>query len=312
MTSTPLAIERVERLQPDVAADVSALLERAEVHERHSPVGEHKLVRLIAGHEGHFALLARTDGTLTGYAQAARFPARRRLPSRVAAELLVDRSHRGRGIGRALLDRLADEARTIGVERLDAWAHHPGPAATGLAATAGMRPTRRLWQMGMPLDAVAQRHRRAPELEGVRIRGYRDEDAEALARVVREAFPEHPENADFSVADIEALALLDWFDPATVLLAEEAANGRLVGVHWVKVDPDGDSGEVYLLAVAPEARGRGLGAALLLIGLEEMRRRRLSLAYLYVDWDNPGAIELYRRTGFRHEHMDTCYSLELR
>jgi ribosomal protein S18 acetylase RimI-like enzyme len=38
----------------------------------------------------------------------------------------------------------------------------------------------------------------------------------------------------------------------------------------------------------------------------------LRLAYLYVDSDNEPALDLYRRTGFRHEHMDTCYSLDLR
>lgn len=313
MTSaTPVSIERVERLDPGVGADVSALLGRAKVHEGHSPIGEHKLVRLIAGHGDDFALVARLDRALVGYAQASRFDARQRLPSRVAAELLVDPAHRGRGIGRALLDRLAGEARSLGVDRLDAWAHHPGPAATGLASAFGMRPTRRLWQMGMALDAVTERHRSPPVLEAIRIRSYRPADADALAAFVRDAFPEHPENADFAPADIAALSRVDWFDPTTILLAEEAGSNRLLGMHWVKVDPGGDSGEVYVLAVARAARGRGLGRALLLIGLEEMRRRGLRQAYLYVDSDNEAAIDLYRRTGFRHEHMDTCYSLELR
>jgi mycothiol synthase len=313
MTSaSPVAIERVDELDPDVEAEMSALLARTEVHEGHSPIGEHKLVRPIAGQGDAFALLARLDRALVGYARASRFTARQRLPSRVASELLVDRVHRGRGIGRALLDRLAREALRLRVERLDAWVHHPGPAAIGLAAAFGMRPTRHLWQMGTALDTVASRHPSPPGLEGIRVRGYGPADGEALAAVVRDAFPEHPENADFAPADIDALSRLDWFDPATILLAEEAGSGRLIGVHWVKVDPGRDSGEVYLLAVTRAMRGRGLGSALLLIGLVEMRRRGLRLAYLYVDSDNEAAIELYQRTGFRHEHVDTCYSLDLR
>jgi mycothiol synthase len=312
MTSArPLTIERVERLDSATAAEVSTLVERSHVHERHSAVGEHKLVRLLAGDAEAFALLARAEDSLVGYAQASCYAARRRLPPRVAAELVVDPAQRGRGIGRALLARLVDEARRLGVERLDAWAHHPDPAATGLAASYGMRPTRHLWQMAMLLDRMAERHRRPAAVAGVRLRTYVADDAEALATVVRDAFPEHPENADFGTADIEALARLDWFDPSTILLAEDEAAGELLAVHWMKLEPDSDAGEVYLLAVSPRAQGRGLGRAMLLAGLEQMRQRAVRLAYLYVDAENEAAIELYREAGFRHEHLDTCYSLSV-
>lgn len=310
--SATVTIERVERLEPGVASVVSALLERAQVHERHSPIGEHKLVRLIVGEEETFALLARVGASLAGYAQASRFERRERLPARLAAELLVDPAERGRGIGRALMERLVAEARALGVDRLDAWAHHADPAATGLAAAFGMRPTRHLWQMAMPLGRVAQRHRSPPPLEGIQLRTYADGDADAVVAVVRDAFPDHPENADFGRADLEARSGLGWFDPSAILLAADEASGELMGLHWLKLDRDAGAGEVYLLAVSPRAQGRGLGRWLLLTGLEEMRRRGMRLAYLYVEADNTGAIELYREAGFRHEHLDTCYSLPLR
>jgi ribosomal protein S18 acetylase RimI-like enzyme len=82
------------------------------------------------------------------------------------------------------------------------------------------------------------------------------------------------------------------FDASVWWLAER--DGALAGcaLHW-------SSGWLKDLAVRDSERGRGLGAALVAIGLAEFRRRGLARVGLKVDPGNPtGAQRLYERLGF--------------
>jgi mycothiol synthase len=307
-----LHVERIERLDETTTRAVEEMLGRAAIHARHSPIGEHKFVRLVEGEADTFGLLASASGEVVGYAQATTFPARGRLPRRLAAELLVDPAHRGGGIGRALFERLLATARRDGAERFDVWAHHADAAATGLATAYRMRISRQLWQMALELESVASRHRSLQAPDGIRLRPFQSGvDEERLLAVIRDAFGEHPENADFDAEDLAARSILPWFDASAILLAEDTTSGETLGVHWMKLDEAQAVGEVYMLGVAASAQGRGVGRLLLLSGLEEMRRRGLALGFLYVDADSLAAVRLYRSAGFRHEHLDTCYSLDL-
>ncbi len=59
-----------------------------------------------------------------------------------------------------------------------------------------------------------------------------------------------------------------------------------------------DEAELLTLAVAPAARRRGLGAALLGEFVATARKHDAATAFLEVAADNPVAIALYRRQGF--------------
>ena len=82
------------------------------------------------------------------------------------------------------------------------------------------------------------------------------------------------------------------FDPSVWWLAER--DGALAGcaLHW-------NSGWLKDLVVLGSERGRGLGAALVGLGLAEFTRRGLRRVGLKVDAANPtGAVALYERFGF--------------
>lgn len=83
------------------------------------------------------------------------------------------------------------------------------------------------------------------------------------------------------------------FDPSTCFLARES-DGRLVGVClcWT-------SGFVKDVCVAPDARGRGLGAALIGQAAGVFAHRGQRDLCLKVEAGNAGAIRLYERLGFR-------------
>jgi len=83
-------------------------------------------------------------------------------------------------------------------------------------------------------------------------------------------------------------------DPDLFLVAESA--GKIVGA--VIGGFDGRRGLVYHLAVAPEQRGRGLGAALMNELETRLKARGCVRCYLLVAPDNFDVIEFYRRLGW--------------
>ncbi len=85
----------------------------------------------------------------------------------------------------------------------------------------------------------------------------------------------------------------DEFDPTACFLARDAG-GRLIGacLCW-------SSGFVKDLCVVPDARGRGLGTALIGHAADVFARRGRHDLRLKVEAGNAGAIRLYERLGFR-------------
>jgi mycothiol synthase len=211
--------------------------------------------------------------------------------------LVVHPEARRRGQGRDLLDDVLAE-----VDRADlrAWSHADHPGAARLATTHGFDRVRELWVMrrssAVPLGDVV-----VPE--GVTVRGYRDSDREQLLRVNAAAFADHPEQGAMDAANLAARMAEPWFDPAGLLVAEDR-DGSMLGFHWTKQHSP-DLGEVYVVAIAPEAQGRGLGGVLTLAGLHHLGGRGVTEVLLYVESDNRPAISVYRRLGFGHEARDT-------
>jgi len=210
--------------------------------------------------------------------------------------LVVHPSARGRGVGGGLLKNVLAEVDS----GLSAWSHADHPAAARLAATYGFDRVRELWVMRRPTatplpDLVAP--------DGIEIRGYRPGDDEALLRVNAAAFADHPEQGAMDAANLAARMAEPWFDPAGLLVAEDR-DGSLLGFHWTK-QHSAALGEVYVVAIAPEAQGRGLGRVLTLAGLHHLAGRGVAEVLLYVESDNRPAIAVYNGLGFDHAARDT-------
>jgi ribosomal protein S18 acetylase RimI-like enzyme len=77
------------------------------------------------------------------------------------------------------------------------------------------------------------------------------------------------------------------------------AEGRLLGT--VMVGEDGHRGWIYYLAVAPGARGRGLGRALVAAAEAWVRARGIRKIELMVRRANAAVIGFYEALGWREE-----------
>jgi ribosomal protein S18 acetylase RimI-like enzyme len=94
------------------------------------------------------------------------------------------------------------------------------------------------------------------------------------------------------------------FDADVWFLAEAGAELAGACLCW-------SEGWVKDLAVAPSARGRGLGEALMRQAFAEFHRRGLATVGLKVDADNPtGAVRLYERVGMARDRTYLMFTSE--
>jgi len=273
---------RTPQLISAQVAEVLALAERAESADGVDPLNEEARFSLTRTNAEH--LLVHRDGRLVGYLNW--------LPALHTAQLVVDPAHRRQGIAGRLWLQVPEDP---GV-----WAFANLPAAQGFAAAFGLRPLRRLAMMSRPLAGVA-----APTPpDGLQLRGFRTGDATELLAVNAAAFAHHREQGGLDASGLATRLAEPWFDADGLILGFDDAG--LAGFHWTKAE-DG-IGEVYVVAVAPRAQGRGYGKVLLEAGMSHLATKGLPTVVLYVDTAEEIAVRMYERAGFSTDHQDVFYA----
>jgi mycothiol synthase len=209
----------------------------------------------------------------------------------------VAERRRRAGIGSALLaGALARLGALPGAARppeeicLASWL--PNEPALAFAARHGFRRSRTYWLMERPLGAPPTPRWPA----GVEVRVY-DGSAETLAdyhAVYNESFARHYHFVPTTLEDTRAQTAQGHFLPAGVLLAYR--NGRCAGFVRSMLLPQ--RGEVGVVGVIPEARGVGLGRALVRASARWLEEHGAPRVTLQVDGENENALGLYRQEGF--------------
>jgi mycothiol synthase len=275
-------------LDPAQQADIRTLIDAATVADGLSAVGDQVLRELALDRTRH--LLAHDDGDLVGYLNLA--------PG--MAEVVVTPAARRRGIGAELIRT----ALAAGDTRI--WAHGNLPPARATAAALGLVAVRELWQMRRSLADLPA----VPD--GPAVQTYPGPAADAeLLRVNNAAFAWHPEQGGWTSRELDERRSEPWFDPAGLFMSYEG--DRLLGFHWTKIHSASGTepalGEVYVVGVDPAAQGRGLGAALTLVGLHHLADKLGpdGVVLLYVEADNTAAVKTYRRLGFEVHNADVAY-----
>lgn len=106
------------------------------------------------------------------------------------------------------------------------------------------------------------------------------------------------ERADVYPPESRHLLDIDELESASVRFFVARSEGRLVGIGALRLDPD-NYGEVKRMFVLPEARGRGVGTAILDRLEREARDEGLVCLRLETGIYQEEALKLYRSAGFR-------------
>lgn len=132
-------------------------------------------------------------------------------------------------------------------------------------------------------------------------------DDAMLLRINNEAFSWHPEQGGWDAQRLEQILAESWFQPDGLLLTE--CDGEPTGFCWTRVTPSRgrSEGAIWVIAVASQERGHGIGQTLLAAGEQHLYQRGCRLSTLYVDAANKRALILFIRNGYIVDRVETLY-----
>ncbi|GAB3945540.1 mycothiol synthase [Corynebacterium tapiri] len=277
------------------------LLRQARETDGVEALSEQFVLGLDDASRAHRHLLATSGDVLVGLAAV----------DGSGVELIVSPEYRGKGIGERMTRAVLAE-----VEGAQLWAHGNLPAAQRLANKVGATPGRRLLVMAIEEEKLQGTTYEAPE--GFELLGM-DESAQRFGqeetggewlRVNNDAFSWHPEQGGWDENRLAQARAVDWYEPADLLMLWDtsAKPAQLAGFHWIKWQSPTE-GEVYVVALSSEYRGRGLGAPLVNAGVARLLEGGAQRVILYVEDDNEAAVRRYRASGFEVAEEHVVYSV---
>lgn len=291
---------------PDLQQQVTQLLAEATDVDGVPPFSEQFLLGLRDADRAHQHWLA-----LAGGADTQPHVVGILASDGATGELAVHPEHRRQQVATQLVDAAAT---------LPIWAHGNVPAARGFAASLSRSAVRELLVM------QARSPFPAPELpQGFEILSLPDAQQritdleQQWLQVNNAAFSWHPEQGGWDATRLRQAQDTDWFRPEDVLFcvtpqladAGSEAELKVAGFHWTKRHGDlgaGAPGEVYVVGLAPDYQGQGLGKQLTLAGLHHLEQAGAQRVDLYVEADNAAAVATYEALGFQVRETHVLYA----
>ena len=217
-------------------------------------------------------------------------------------------SHRGRGIGTALLRWTEDRAREAGRRSVDQMVTDANVAAAALFRRNGYGPTETAWLLQIRFDDGPPSEPSQPE--GITIRPFeRGRDERAAYHVIEDAFTEWIDRTPQSFEEwVSQFPAHPAFAPELSPLA--FAGDELVGAITYLDYPDADEGWVQQLATKASHRHRGIARALLHTAFGAAYASGKRACGLSTN-SRTGALSLYEKVGMHVRRSYTRWSKPL-
>jgi mycothiol synthase len=214
--------------------------------------------------------------------------------------LTVHPSFRRRGHGRRLVEAAREMVGREGLAELSLWGDRRRPDAAGFIDALGATYRSSLWQFVLPAERNVPTAVFPPDVVVRALRPGDDDDG--YIALINHVFEDHPSPLSWPDEYIRGIHARADFDPAGVLVVAPATDpAHLIGFCRTMELPGDDGlrrGEVGIVGLLPDWRGRGLGRQLLRWGVAYLRSTGLDEIELSVEARNERALELYRQEGF--------------
>jgi mycothiol synthase len=220
-----------------------------------------------------------------------------------ADDLTVHPEFRRHGHGRRLFAAGMEVVARAGEEAICLYVPSTG-AGPEFASAMGLAYRSSLWRLNLSPGAAVP----SPVFPGGVVgRAYGDWiPLPQFVDFLNHSFAGHPSPISWTVGQIEYVHIRPEFDPTSILLLTPAdLPERPIGFARIALGPPEDGGgggarvgEVALIGVLPQWRGRGLGRELLRWGVAQLLARGAGPIQLTVEAENELALGLYLRTGF--------------
>ena len=220
------------------------------------------------------------------------------------AEADVRPTHRGRGIGAALLSWIETRAGALGEPDVGQTKTDANTGARELFVTSGYEPSSTAWIIRIELAGPPE----PPDVPaGISIRPYERSDARLVHRVIDDAFSEWPgRNPEPYEVWAPQVIAHPAFEPALSPLAFDGE--ELVGAVLSSDFPE--EGWIEQLATKATHRRRGIAQSLLRTALGCFYERGRPMAGVSTD-SRTGALGLYEKVGMRVVRQYTRYTKHL-
>lgn len=225
---------------------------------------------------------------------------------RVILNGFVHPDHRRKGLASKLLGYATHRAKEPGAKVAHVRIPRDNVVAKGVLSRLGFRFVRRFLELSLDLSRV---HGQDIDQTTLHCRQLQHGEEDKLTQLQNRSFAGTWGYNPNTVEEITYRTNLSNCSPEDVILACDG--DKPVGYCWTrkscKVAPGERTGQIPMLGVDPDYRGRGVGKGVLLAGLSYLKNRDLRFVDLTVDSENQAACALYRSVGFKLQASTLWY-----
>lgn len=227
---------------------------------------------------------------------------------RVILNCLVHPEHRRRGLASKLLGCAVPRAKELGVKTARVNIPQGNLVAKSALSRLGFKYVRRFLQMRLDMTELRSQETAQPALH---CRHLERSEEKQLTEIQNRSFTGNWEYNPNTVEEIIYRINSSRCSPEDVVLACDG--DKAIGYCWTGITGESETaaserkGQVFMLGVDPDYRGRGIGKVVLQAGLSHLKHKGLQVAQLTVDSSNKVAYALYRSIGFKVQNSSLWY-----
>ncbi len=226
---------------------------------------------------------------------------------RVTLDCWVHPEHRRRGLATKLLGCAIRRARELGARVAHVNIMEDNAVAESVLSRLGFECVRRFLKLRLDITDVRWSDINQAAL-GCRYLQRGEEDK--LTQIQNRAFAGTWGYNPNTVEEITYRTNLSTYSPEDIVLTCEG--DKVIGYCWTGIAckggvPSERKGQIFMLGLDPDYRGKGMGKKILLAGLAHLKSRSLQVAELTVDSENKAACALYKSIGFKVRTISFWY-----